>query len=322
PRADRLSSDTASQTMPVGTNLLRQPEPPNVVSSDTDLVQLPWSCEAAAAMAHVASQTMPETMSETVPGPASLAASLAASLGASLEVSTAAPTATATATPLAPGSDTTPLTGTTYRYRLDDDGAPLNVTINGAISRGRWAPRQLLIQTDDPGDQIWVSGFAKVATALLQRDGNVDSLAEIFSDPVSNRSRADVPPVGAEDRTTNPHNNAGDKRSAENKRVLAILGCVSHALSADAQRTADDGGRHDVFGPKPAPRHSHDHASSASTNSGPAVSSRENTGPEPKAETQPHEAAALTACPNCGDPAMIKFEGCWVCKSCGAAACS
>ncbi|MEO0793283.1 MAG: ribonucleoside-diphosphate reductase, adenosylcobalamin-dependent, partial [Pseudomonadota bacterium] len=153
PRADRLSSDAASQTMPVGTNVLRQPEQPNVVSSDTDLVRLPWSCEAAAAMAHVVSQTMPETLSETVSGPVSLAASR----GASLEASTAAPTAT----PLAPGSDTTPLTGTTYRYRLDDDGAPLNVTINGAISRGRWAPRQLLIQTDDPGDQIWVSGLAK-----------------------------------------------------------------------------------------------------------------------------------------------------------------
>ncbi|MEL7302220.1 MAG: hypothetical protein AAGJ53_00835, partial [Pseudomonadota bacterium] len=164
------------------------------------------------------------------------------------------------------------LQGTTYRRNLGPGAAALIVTINDEVRNGRPQPAEILLQATNGEQQVWLSGLAMMASALIARDGNLSGVVDVLRRPPRNLASS------AADRQAQS-GQAGDGD---------VLAALAEILAA-----------HEVTYRQSCSRHGERSAPAKHSNAAPSD----------------------TTCPSCGADARMSFEGCWVCRQCGVAAC-
>ncbi|MEO1720676.1 MAG: hypothetical protein AAFR23_10690, partial [Pseudomonadota bacterium] len=191
-----------------------------------------------------------------------------------------------------------PLTGrssTTYTEPLAD-GSEVTVT----ITRGTQADlaHTIVLHIDQPRDQIWLNGLARMMNALIARGLPLDEVANTIA------ARSQTSGSAPTSETS-----AWDHADSRTEALLLLIGAV---LRAHARADVDTA----HVSAKCRPRDTARPQLRGQTSDSAGV--RETSNALAHA-TDP--AQSPSECPNCGQPTRIRFEGCWVCHDCGAAAC-
>ncbi|MEO1694236.1 MAG: hypothetical protein AAFR55_03245, partial [Pseudomonadota bacterium] len=205
-----------------------------------------------------------------------------------------------------------------------ETGATLTVVVPSIAAHARADERLavadgLVFHTGTPADQIWLTGLANLARALLRAGHTFADVANLIAVPSA-------------------AHHAGDSRT--DGLLMALAGVLSTHDSVEAAQqtaaaadvtTARAGGSGEAVGSRHQASHQGGlqpgHRSGATTSS-PATSPSRATSALPaptstaaSGSTRPSPAAAADSCPNCGAAPLMRLEGCWVCHTCGAAAC-
>ncbi|MEM1306031.1 MAG: adenosylcobalamin-dependent ribonucleoside-diphosphate reductase [Pseudomonadota bacterium] len=179
----------------------------------------------------------------------------------------------------------------------------------------------LVFHTSTLGDQIWLTGLANLARALLRAGHSFADVANLIARPNS----AQHPAGNRTDGLLMAL--AGVLRTHDSVKAAQQTAAVADGATARAAGSGEAVGLHHQANqqivPQAAPRSgaatpppvtSPSRAAAAVPNlASPAGASDGSTSPSP--------ASAADSCPNCGAAPLMRLEGCWVCHTCGAAAC-
>ena len=177
------------------------------------------------------------------------------------------------------------LEGFTYKLRWPGSDHALYVTINDIVRGGRRRPFEIFINSKNLQHYAWTVALTRMISAVFRRGGDVTFICDEL--------KAIFDPQGG--------------HWMNGRYVPSLIAAIGDIIEGHMIKT----GFLQVREPL-----------SVETSGDSRIAAGEDGGTGRHRATSVGQISARQSCPRCGSPALVRQEGCWLCRDCGFSRCS